>query len=362
MGCQGTATDDQGLNHALNLAGSPNDPKKGFNPIDKVMWSHPRKKPINYLKVLESDLDVIRLLVETAGLERIDSKFLICGIVLKTKLNQSHAPPALEYLCKQEFFPFSLSTVVSSNFSKNFKPYPKLINRPVYKMSSLLRAISTCSNDFTTIDSGLMNKLMFATLANYAHADFKDFEEQKKEFNEAVIAFALFLKQGFHPSDKLCVKDMPVTVARLALADEMFTLIAWRLALELNGWVLPPPPEDLMASRHWEVSKNGARSTEKIAYRSDVESTVSTADIDQNLSKYSESGSKGSEDKHRVPGAWVAEELDPPLITIQRRFRSRFCDFRGIIDGREWDTELYLSSEHEIATRHKEERPLSWFF
>jgi hypothetical protein len=60
----------------------------------------------------EDDLKIARLLVERADVEHLDSKYFTACLYFSTSLSLPIAPPALEYLCKQDRVDFSIKKIV----------------------------------------------------------------------------------------------------------------------------------------------------------------------------------------------------------------------------------------------------------
>ena len=324
------------------------------------MLTSPANKWSPLSKADKDDLEVMRLLVEVGRLEQIDNVFFMLGLMFKCV--QSRIPPALEYLSKQEHFEFSLSDVFTLDWS------PDIPSR-FPEVSSLVRAFCVCGGDVNmTVHNG-GNSLIYEVAYKFAFLTFSNPDasnEQLDLFNQAVITFCLCLKQGFHPSTKLPFRGNELSVSTITFIDPDFAAVAWRLALVLHGWILPPPSEtllncaerlripsdDRLTKLHW--------SDDETDDESDRATTHPEKAFDQTLHDV-ENTYEDSEDELRVPGAWVDHETDDDDVPLPpRQFRSRFRDFDGYVRGYQWDESLYLPSENGAFDLPWEERIVLW--
>ena len=267
---------------------------------------------------LDCDLEIMRLLVEFGKLEQMNYRKLIMGLTIRSLIGLPYDPPALDYLCKQPFFVFSLSTFITSLTSENGRMGSDF---EASELCSCLRAVLACGGDELAPLGSEINTLMIAALVKLITMEtFNDLEEQQAGFNTAVLVLSLSLKYGMKPNYQLLDGGYLETASRLADSDPKFTAVAWRRALELNGWALPD---------HGFGNQN----------RNEID--VSEATPDQKDIKVGDV-LKDNEDLQRVPGAWIKEDPKPGIQTqVLRRFRSIPDDFNGIIRDRYWDSRLY---------------------
>ena len=272
----------------------------------------------NPAAALDCDLEVMRLLVEVGGLKQMNCRKLLMGLIIRSLLGLPYNPPALDYLCKQHFFEFSLSTVLSAITSKGDEMRE---DHKISDFSSCLRALLACGDDQKAPLDSRTNTLMLTALVKLTTMEtFNDAEEQKAGFNTIVLTLSLSIRYGFRPNCKLLAGGYLDTASKLADSDPKFTAVAWRLALEYNEWALPD---------HISVDQRGSES-----YNPEVnpdQEAINAGTI-----------SKDDEDFRPVPGAWIEEEPKPRHQTqVLRKFQSVPDDFKSIIRGRFWDKELY---------------------
>ena len=267
---------------------------------------------------LQNDLEVTRLLVETGSCEVIDPGLLL---VILTRFYVQYLPnisPVLEYLCKQEFFDFSINDIVAFSGRRRFA-----------LCSSFLRIFLACAGNvvipmFTDGTSLITHILRWRFVVIYT-----DPEKQKKDFNSTVIMLSLCLKYGFHPSTLLC--NEPCAQAdHLADADPDFAAVAWQLALQMNGWVFH-------RNESLQEGCNGWTGEDEPFQRKLEEGEELVSDP--------ASGSKDSAEHQKVPGAWTNEETDEVAswkFPIVREFCSISEDFISVTEGKWLDPNIYL--------------------
>ena len=186
----------------------------------------------NPTAALDCDLEVMRLLVEKGRLEWMNCRKLLIGLTVSSLIGLPYEPPAPEYLCKQQFFVFSLSTAIASIISEDGE-----VDRDhkICGLRSCLRALLACGDDEMAPHDSEMNALMFAALVKLLTMEtFNNREEQKAGFNTVVLVLSLSLRYGIKPNCKLSAGGYLDTASRLANSDPDFMAVAWRLALKFN--------------------------------------------------------------------------------------------------------------------------------
>lgn len=323
-----------------------NNADTGFNPLDSVMLSG-HEGTGSEAEVVDSDLDVMRLLVEIGRLEQVNLCSLVYGVLWRFLLGYYNFP-ALEYLCKQEFFDFNLRDVLDFCVSESHL----VIHRD--QLPFVLKTLFACGGDAMTASNAKGDPLMVAVLTGYVSVTFKDDGEHLKGFNSAVITFSLLLKHGFNPSTKLFVYGSQGTVSYIADAvDPDFTAVAWQHALALNGWGPPSSKSDNKINsdsqaRNEGRSENGSVSGSEDDKHGEKGHKTNGKSEGVTLGVKEEDTAEVSEEIQSVPGAWVAEQPDPepdlPEIPVVRKFHLSPEDFTGTIRGVEWDSSLYIRS------------------
>ena len=126
----------------------------GYSRLDEVVWTGSTKclglpASTHHLEDLfDQDFKVMRLLIETAGLEYIESYDFIFGIALYSILvGFSQLPSILIYLHEQEFFHFNFKDVFTSYISE--KSGAKLLTKS--NLASFLRAVFAYGGDVMTV-------------------------------------------------------------------------------------------------------------------------------------------------------------------------------------------------------------------
>jgi len=326
-----------------------NNADTGFNPLDSVMLSG-HEGTGSEAEVVDSDLDVMRLLVEIGRLEQVNLCSLAYGVLWRFLLGYSNFP-ALEYLCKQDFFDFNLRDVLDFWVSESHLIIP-MLDRD--QLPFFLKTFFACCGDAMTASNAKGGPLMVAVLTRYVSVTFKDDGEHLKGFNSAVITFSLLLKHGFNPSTKLFVYGSQGTVSYIADAvDPDFTAVVWQLSLALNGWGPPSGKSDNQTNNDSQAriegrSGNRGESGSKDERDGDIRDVTIGMVEEVTLGDKEEDTAEVSEEIQSVPGAWVAEQPDPeqdlPEIPVVRKFHLSPEDFTGTIRGVEWDSSLYIRS------------------
>ena len=231
----------------------------------------------------EETLKLTRLLVEFGKLERIDDRNLSFGLRFGSMVCKSYVPSALKYLCRQEMFIFSLSEVFSALFSEKSLGATTIGDFVESQPSSYINVLFSCGGDVTMAGNAMGVRLMLATIWRYRITTLDVWEAQQNGLNEAVIAFSLFLKNGFDPSTKLDIYKTPgPTTTDLTYWDPHFTKVAWQLARALHGF-LPKGHSDPRAYLREKLDRERSESNIISIAREDREGR--------------------SEEKQHVPGA-----------------------------------------------------------
>ena len=337
-----------------------NNLRKDDNALAHVMvvsalW----EKELTHQEIFESDLKVVRLLLEVGRIEQIHGTGLMIGLALQCE--QSRIPPALEYLLKQEHFDFGLSDIFETG---NLEILRSWISKA--ELSSVVRGLCVCVGNINKLFNTGGESLVVEVVSKYLRKRVEP-DEQHELFNEAVIAFSLLLKHGFHPSVKVRFDEHIVTVSRLTHVDPEFTGVAWRLALKLNGWILPPSPKQL-AYHTFKLHTNHSRAKPCWSddgtddESNDSKNTILKSKSDQIASTNADGDFDVREEGPRVPGAWIDDEDiedEDPFPPMERP--SRFRDFTGCVRGYQWDPSLYLASEFSVFDAPLEVRLVSWW-
>ncbi len=323
-----------------------NNADTGFNPLDRVMWALSGDEGTgSEAEVVDSDLDVMRLLVEIGRLEQVNLCSLVYGVLWRFLLGYYHFP-ALEYLCKQEFFDFNLRDVLDFCVSESHLVIP-VLDRD--QLPFVLKTLFACGGGTTTASNAKGDPLIVAVLAKYVSVTFKDDGEHLKGFNSAVITFSLLLKYWFNPSTKLYFEGSQCTVSEIAdMADPDFTGVAWQHALALNGWGPPSNKSDDeinddSQARNEGRSQNESESGSENERDGDIGDETKGKAEEVTLGDKEVNTTEVSEESQHVPGAWVAEQPESKFPTV-RKFRSSPGDFTSTINGRIWEPGLYLRS------------------
>ena len=217
---------------------------KDNNALAHVMMSSAIERNrgnLTYQEMFDSDLKIVRLLLEIGRIEQIRGLGLLRSLAYQCE--KSRIPPVLEYLWKQEYFEFGLSDIFDTSDRMLLTWWVTTAD-----LSSVLRSLCVCVGDIGLSFNAGGESLVVETVSKFLRERIKP-DEQREWFNEAVIIFCLLLSHGFHPSTKVRVDDQEVTVTRLTHVDPEFTGVAWRLALKLHGWILPPQPKSVTYNR-----------------------------------------------------------------------------------------------------------------
>lgn len=246
--------------------------------------------------VWEDDLDVARLLVENGGASEWNIS-IVYGLLFTTMFESGGQliPPALEYLYKQDRLPFDLNDPLNGYDRKHGSALHMACNMP-WTLGSSLKVLLACNVDPNARDANGSTPLHLRLLF-YLNREFDSEAIQRDYFFELVKELRILLN---HKADPYALNDDGLSPSAYAWVDPQFANVAWKLALELSGYI-----------------SDGS---------TDADDLTEDIDEDINQDRYD---TAATATEQRVPGAWIED----PRLPVVRLFTSVPGDYWEFVDA-----------------------------